>query len=49
MAAGHVGLGPSLVDEYETGGIKPALVLLPLFTPPGDVGPVLFACVKCFF
>jgi hypothetical protein len=27
---GHVGLGPGLVDEDQTLGVKPALVLLPL-------------------
>ncbi len=27
--AGHVGFGPGLVDEYQTGRIKPALIGLP--------------------
>lgn len=49
MLSGHVCLGPSLVNEHEARDIEPALVLLPLFTPPGDVGPVPFAGVKSFF
>ena len=34
----HVGFGPGLVDENETPGVNPALILLPLFAPPGDLG-----------
>lgn len=49
MLPGHVCLGPSLVDEHEARDIEPALVLLPPVTPPGGVGPVLFAGVKSFF
>src|SRR5438477_7732969 len=49
MRARHVGLGPSLVDEDETGGIKPPLVLLPLRSSPGDVGAILLAGVQAFF
>src|SRR5712692_10900860 len=49
MAAGHIGLGPGLVDEDQALGVKPALVLLPPDAPPGDVGTVLFAGVQTFF
>src|SRR5213075_740728 len=49
MRARHVGLGPSLVDEDETGGIKPPLVLLPLRSSPGDLGALLLAGVQAFF
>ena len=49
VAAGHVGLGPSLVDEDQALGIKPALIHPPAGPPPGDVGAILFAGVQAFF
>ena len=43
VEAGHVGFGPSLVDEDETGGIDAALIGSPARPMPADVRPVLFA------
>lgn len=40
----HVGLGPGLIDEDE-----PALILLPLCSPPRDCRPVLLAGEQLFF
>jgi hypothetical protein len=48
-AAGHVGLGPGLINEDQAARIKPALILLPPQPPACDVGPVLFAGVQAFF
>jgi len=45
MAAGHIGLSPGFVDEHQALGVKPALVLLPLGPPAGDVGAVLLTGV----
>lgn len=45
----HVGLCPGLVDEDEPGRIKPALVLLPLLAPPGDLRPELLGGQHAFF
>ena len=45
----HVGLGPGLVDEHQAGGVDPPLILLPLLTPPGDVGTILLLCEQAFF
>ena len=49
VAAGHVGLGPSLVEEHQAFGIEPALVLAPSGAPPGDVSAILLAGVQAFF
>ena len=49
VPAGHVGLGPGLVDEHQALGIKPALMLLPPGAPAGDVDAILFAGVQAFF
>jgi hypothetical protein len=49
MTPGHVGLGPSLVDEDQPFGFKPALVFLPPLASPGDVGATLLAGVQAFF
>jgi hypothetical protein len=49
MAAGHVGLGPGLVDEDQAGRVNPALILSPLSPSPCDVGPILLAGVQAFF
>ena len=49
VGAGHVGLGPGLVDEDQAGGIKPPLILLPLRAPARHVRPILLAGVQAFF
>ena len=49
MRAGHVGLGPGLVDEDKPPRIDRRLTRLPALTPPGDVRPVLFGGAKAFF
>src|SRR6266516_2883933 len=49
MGAGHVGLGPGLVDEDQTRRIKSALILLPLRPAPRDVGTILLAGAQAFF
>ena len=43
MGAGHVGLGPCLVDEDEAGGIKVRLRVEPGAPLLQDVGPILLA------
>ena len=45
----HIGLGPSLIYEDETAGIKPPLILLPLRAPPCNLGPQLFGGKYAFF
>ena len=45
----HVGLGPGLVDEDQPPGIKPPLVLLPLFPPARDLRPQLLDGEQRFF
>jgi len=42
-------LAPGLVDEDQTGRIKPPLILFPLRPSPGDVGTILLAGVQAFF
>jgi hypothetical protein len=49
MPAGHVGLGPGLVDEYQPLGVKPALIGLPPDPAASDVGAILLAGVQSFF
>ena len=49
MAAGHIGFGPGLVDEYQAPGVKPALMRLPSGPAAGDVGAILLAGVQNFF
>ena len=46
---GHVRLGPGLVDEDQAAGIKPPLILLPLFASSCDPGPKLFGGQHAFF
>ena len=46
---GHVGFGPGLVDEHETLGIKPPLILLPLSAPPCHFGSKLLGGQYAFF
>ena len=48
-SAGHVGLGPSLVDEDQAPGIDARLVLLPPGATPGDIRPILLAGEHGFF
>jgi hypothetical protein len=49
MGAGHVGLGPCLVDEDQAGGIDAALMATPARAAVGDVGPMLLGGVQAFF
>jgi hypothetical protein len=49
VPAGHVGLGPSLVDEDQAPRVKSALMLLPPGSPPSHVGAILLAGVQAFF
>jgi hypothetical protein len=49
MPAGHIGLGPGLVEEHQAPGVKPALVRLPPRPPAGDVGAILLAGMQAFF
>jgi hypothetical protein len=48
VSACHIGLGPSFVDEDQTCGIKPALILLPLRPPPHHIGSFLLAGAQAF-
>jgi hypothetical protein len=45
----HVGFGPGLIDEHETGRVRPSLILLPLLPPPGDLRPQLLCGKDAFF
>jgi hypothetical protein len=47
--AGHVGLGPGLVDENQAARIKALLVLLPPGAPAGDVRAILLGGEQAFF
>ena len=38
----HVGSGPGLIDEHQTGGIDPVPTLGLLRPPTGDIGTILF-------
>jgi hypothetical protein len=49
VAAGHVGLGPSLVDEDKASRIKLSLMGEPSQASSCDVGSVLLAGVQSFF
>lgn len=49
MSAGHVGLGPGLVDEDETGRIDFRLVPLPPGAAAHDVRTILLGCEHGFF
>jgi IS5 family transposase len=46
---GHIGLGPSFVDEDEAFGIDPPLIALPARPFAGDVGTLLLARKHGFF
>ena len=45
----HVGFRPGFINEHEPPGIKPTLILLPLFAPPCHLGPELFGGQHAFF
>ena len=45
----HVGFRPGLIDENKPFGVNPALILLPLFAPPGDLGAQLLGWKHTFF
>ena len=49
VPAGHVGLGPGLVDKHQAPRVKPALMRLPPGPAAGDVGAILLAGVQAFF
>ena len=49
MQAGHVCLGPGLVNKDQPGRVHPALQALPYPTPPGNIVAVLFTGVQSFF
>ena len=46
---GRVGFGPGFVDEDQAPRINPALILMPLRAPAGDVRTVAFAGDEAFF
>jgi hypothetical protein len=37
----HIRLSPGFIDEDQPGRINPSLILLPLYSTPGHVRPVL--------
>jgi hypothetical protein len=49
MRAGHVRLGPSLVDEDQAGRVDALLVAMPALAFASNVGPFLFSGVQAFF
>ena len=49
MAAGHVRLGPGLIEEDEAARIKSTLRVLPLSPPVRDVRPLLLGGREAFF
>jgi hypothetical protein len=49
MGAGHVGLGPGLVDEDQAHWINAVLVTLPPLALAGDVGTVLLGGAQGFY
>ena len=49
VSAGHVGLGPRLIDENKAGGIDFSLVPLPPGTPARDIRTVLLGREDGFF
>ena len=49
VPAGHVGLGPGLVDEHQALGVKLALMVAPSGPTAGDVSAILLAGVQAFF
>jgi hypothetical protein len=49
MGAGHVRLGPGLINEDEAGRVDPPLVPPPALTLGDDVRPALLGGVQAFF
>jgi hypothetical protein len=49
VAAGHLGVGPGLVDEHQLGRIEARLAGLPARAPLGHVRPVTLGGVLGFF
>jgi len=49
MAAGHVCLGPGLIDEHQAGRVYVPLMATPAFALAGDVRPMLLGGVQAFF
>ena len=49
MAAGHVGLGPGLVDEDQPPRIEPILIASPSRAAARHIRPILFGGVQRFF
>jgi hypothetical protein len=49
MGAGHIGLGPCLIDEDETVGIEVGLAVEPVSASPQDVWAVPLARVRGLF
>jgi hypothetical protein len=49
MGAGHVGLGPSLIDKDQTLGINSPLIASPAGALASDVGALLLGGAQCFF
>lgn len=45
----HVGAGCGLVDKYQSGGVKHALLSYPTSARPSDVGSLLLGGVQTFF
>ena len=45
----HIGLGPSLIDEHQPGGIDPRLIFAPLLTSARDVGSLALSGDDAFF
>lgn len=45
----HVRLGRRLVEEDQFRRVEPALLALPVFAFPGDVGTLLFGCMQRLF
>jgi hypothetical protein len=49
VGAGHVGLGPGLIDEDQASGIDARLMTTPARAAARDVGPMLLGGVQAFF
>jgi hypothetical protein len=49
MGAGHVGLGPGLIDEDQAGRVDAVLMAAPPLALGGDVRPMLLGGVQAFF
>jgi hypothetical protein len=49
ITAGHIGRGPSLIDEDEAARIKSGLIVDPILPPLHDVRALLFAAVRGLF